>query len=149
MIEKKIKMYYCQFCSGRKRKKSQRRHIVARHETICFANPDRTPMPGEVTQLWQTGRDDFDFETGAYDFVPHAEMPKWWPGVGMIYTGSKWMPVEGYVAKDDTWPQFEGVELPKIKPWARRLVVLGIEDEDMPEEVQRVIDPYRPEAQWY
>ncbi len=150
MVEQMVKLFRCSFCSGRKRKKSFRRHVIARHETICFANPDRVPQPGEVTAQWQAGKYVWDNETGG-DFVEHASMPAWWPGdSGMIYTGSKWLPIEGYEGSggDESWPIFDGEQINKIKPWVRRLGFITVEQDDIPDAVLVLLDKYAPEGGW-
>lgn len=138
MIVKVTKVYWCEFCAGRKRKKSFRRHVVARHETICFANPNRTPQPGEITQEWQSGRYEFEHDTGVMTFIPHETMPAWWPGVDMIYTGSKWVPIPDASAE-------KADELQKTRPWIRRLHVLGVDHADMPDDVAAKIREYAHE----
>lgn len=143
MICKITKVYWCEFCAGRKRKKSFRRHVIARHEMICFANPNRTPQPGEITSEWQEGRYEYDVETGAMDFIPHATMPAWWPGVDMIYTGSKWVPIPG--ADKSTWSAEKADEIQKTRPWIRRLHVLDISYADMPDEVAAKIREFAHE----
>lgn len=130
-------IYLCDFCD----KRSLTRQTIKRHEKICFMNPDRTPIPGELLHRWALAK--------------HPTPPKWWPmkdgqpRFGCIYDGIHWVDVPGYAVEkvggpafaldgegvgedyfpydEDVWPVFGGEALSEI-PIRSRLWKLQIHE---------------------
>lgn len=138
MIVTKVNLYRCEHC---RKKKALRPAGILLHEINCFANPDRTPYPGELSQV--DGEELF----GARP---------WWPGgTGQIFTGARWVALEGYqrtpspdgdrAADPETWPavrpgwidRLHGNRLPDARPWYMRLEMLGLPQERRAEQLRR------------
>ena len=157
MKERTVKLYYCDFCTTRKRYRSFRMPLMAKHEAKCMGNPNRQPQIGELTFRYQMGEWDYGGDR-EITLALSPSMPPWWPGVpGMIYTGDKWMPVEGYRQIDpvtvsdngpptgEEWPVIDGKPLPEIKPWTRRLYVLPcVKQDDLSDEAMCILERYDP-----
>lgn len=146
MITTKVNLYRCEHC---RKRKALRPMSIRRHEVNCFANPNRTPYPGELSEV--SGEGDFDGSA----WRPHDKMPPWWPGAtGQIFTGARWLPVPGYARApsrdgegyhdDETWPavprewveEIGGTRLPDTKPWYLRLDMLGLPQERLAEQLR-------------
>jgi len=146
MITTKVTLYRCEHC---RKRKALRPMSIRRHEVNCFANPNRTPYPGELSEV--QGEGDFDGNR----WVPHAVQPPWWPGsTGQIFTGARWLPVPGYertpsrdgdgYGDDERWPpvpkewvgELGSNSLPATKPWYLRLDLLGLPQERLAEQLR-------------
>lgn len=86
-IRDTITVFRCPFC----RRSRTRRSATAEHMRHCFKNPERTPRAGELSRWWY-GED--------------RDEPAWWPGEGMIFDGSTWLPVPGFKVSNglEIWP---------------------------------------------
>ncbi len=106
----KITAWQCNFC-GRYRKNKA---AITRHEGICFRNPDRkildgqlavfSTMPRELLQWNSYGVEGSDWQEPAdYPSKELLEKYKWGPldgegnlGLGYIYCCGKWEKLDGY-----------------------------------------------------
>ena len=106
-----IKAWKCQYCSRYR----TRRGSITRHEEICFKNPDRkilegqmaifATMPRELLQWNSYGVEGSDFQEPIDDPSQDlAEKYKWWPkeddgslGLGYVFSHGKWEKIDGYV----------------------------------------------------
>lgn len=146
MITTKVTLYRCEHC---RKRKALRPQGIRRHEINCFANPNRTPYAGELSEV----RGEGDFDGSAWR--AHEAMPPWWPGsTGQIFTGARWVPVPGYERKpsrdgegygdEEWWPavppewvdQLGANHLHATKPWYLRLDMLGLPQERLAEQLR-------------
>jgi hypothetical protein len=109
-MPKQITAWQCEYCSRYRIAKS----AITRHEEICFENPNRKILKGQLA-IFETMPRELII-TDSYG-VPNSEWQepnwfppdvlskkyKWWPrnddgslGLGFIYTGDKWEKIEGY-----------------------------------------------------
>jgi len=109
-MPKQIKAWQCAHCRRyRKTKKS-----IVRHEEICFNNPDRKildgelaifdTMPRELIIVDNYGVPDSDWHEP--DWTPNEELSnkyKWWPrdgdgelALGFVHTDGKWEKIPRY-----------------------------------------------------
>lgn len=109
-MSKKIIVWQCSFCSRYRISKSS----IARHEKICFKNPDRkiledqlaifATLPRELLQWNSYGVEGSDWQEPMDSPSPELlEKYKWWPveedgelGLGYIYSLGKWEKIDEY-----------------------------------------------------
>lgn len=110
-MPKKITAWQCEYCNRyRKTKRS-----ITRHEKICFHNPDRKVLEGQMAIFATIPREltyEDSYGVPGSDFTepiwePDEELSakyKWWPrdengyiGLGYIFKGGRWKKIEGYV----------------------------------------------------
>lgn len=146
MITAKVTLYRCEHC---RKKKALRPMSIRRHEINCFANPNRTPYAGELSEV--RGEGDF----GGAVWRRHPVMAPWWPGsTGQIFTGARWLPVPGYermpsrdgegYADEERWPvvslawveQLGSNSFPDTRPWYLRLDLLDLPQERLAEHLR-------------
>ena len=109
-MPKKIQAWQCSFCSRDRINK----RAITRHEQICFGNPDRKIIEGQLA-IFDTmpralivndsyGVPDSDWQE-PYWFPPEelSDRYKWWPrdddgrlGLGYIFRNGKWEKIPGY-----------------------------------------------------
>ena len=110
-MPKKITAWQCEYCKRYRKTKGS----ITRHEKICFHNPDRKILEGqlavfgtipfELTHINSYGVPMSDWREPIFD--PDEELSekyKWWPrdeegdiGLGYIFKDGKWCKIEGYL----------------------------------------------------
>lgn len=109
-MPKKITAWQCDYCKRYRKTK----RVVTRHEKICFSNPDRKIIEGQLA-IWATIPRDLTEEDSygvpmstwrepIWDPGPGLSAKyKWWPrdedgliGLGYVYSGGRWVQIEGY-----------------------------------------------------
>lgn len=106
-----VKAWHCSFCHRYRLNKAS----ISRHENICFENPERKILEGQLAVFSTMPRGLIvkdSYGVPGSDFEHPDEYPsdellkkyKWWPldedgslGLGYIYTSGKWEKIEGYV----------------------------------------------------
>lgn len=130
--------WQCSYCSVN----STTRKRIETHEAQCFKNSKRQPFAGELTHVFSTGKmthfdldnpDNYPAGMDWFEWVEHEEMPPWWPGDGMMWTGEDWVDVPGHridyptgahgcaggPEPFDVWPKWHGEPLDQIETTAR------------------------------
>ena len=108
---KKITVWQCGYCNRYRKSKGS----IARHEQICFGNPNRKilegqlatfkTMPNELKVVDSYGVPNSDWlEPNDYPSKELLDKYKWWPkekdgslGLGYIFENGKWIKLSGYV----------------------------------------------------
>jgi hypothetical protein len=106
----KIQVWQCSFCTKYRKTKVS----INRHEEICFSNPDRKILEGQLAIFGTMPReliivDSFDVPDSEWiepDWEPSKELSdkyKWWPrdedgyiDIGYVYAEGEWQKIKGY-----------------------------------------------------
>ncbi len=116
-MPKKIDAWQCEYCNRFRKSKIS----IARHEEICFSNPDRKILDGQLAVFSTMPRE--LIITDSYD-VPGSEWeePNWNPGEELLKK-YKWWPLDesgdlglGYVYRCGSWEKIPGYIPPKFSP---------------------------------
>lgn len=132
-MPKEIKAWQCLYCQRYRKTRS----AIVRHEEICFHNPDRkiidgqmaifATLPRELTLTDSYGVPDSDWEEPDWD--PGKELSdkyKWWP------RGEDGLLALGYIFKDGRWRETVGYIQPTFAPG------YAWKDEFVPEQLEAV-----------
>jgi hypothetical protein len=116
-VPKKITAWHCSFCSRYRLNKGS----ITRHEQICFENPDRKILDGQLAVFSTLPRELIC--TDNYG-VPNSDWnePMWNPPKELLGK-YKWWPLEadgsiglGYVFNNGEWKKIDGYEPPHFAP---------------------------------
>lgn len=116
-MPKKVSAWQCDFCGRYRLNKSS----VTRHEEICFKNPERKILDGQLA-VFDTMPNDLKI-TDSYG-VPNSDWqePDWFPSDELLKK-YKWWPLEidgslglGYIYKNGAWKKITGYEPPNFAP---------------------------------
>jgi hypothetical protein len=116
-MAKKVTAWHCEYCKRYRLTKSS----IVKHEEVCFENPDRKILDGQLAIFETMPRDLLIIDSYG---VPDSDWPEpnWFPDE-KLSEKYKWWPREddgslglGYIAKNGKWEKLEGYEPPNFAP---------------------------------
>lgn len=116
-MPKQIKAWQCNFCNRYRKTKSS----IARHESICFENPDREIIEGQLAIFATMPKELVTVDSYG---VPNSE---WYKPLSPVpedlLLKYKWWPLDehgelglGYIFKDGEWKKIKGYKPPQFAP---------------------------------
>jgi hypothetical protein len=112
-----VKAWQCDYCSRYRLNKAS----ITRHEEICFSNPNRKILEGEIAIFDTMPRELIIVDSYG---VPNSEWsePNWFPPKELLEK-YKWWPLDedgalglGYIYRDGKWEKIEGYQPPHFAP---------------------------------
>jgi hypothetical protein len=116
-MPKKVTAWKCSYCSRYRLNKA----AITKHEQICFHNPDRKILEGQMAIFETMPRELTIFDSYG---VPNSEWrePNWTPGEALLKK-YKWWPLDedgcldlGYIYHEGAWCKIEGYIPPHFAP---------------------------------